>query len=354
VKIAVLGYYGFDNLGDEAVLAGILQTLRQGGTPDEITVLSNAPEKTEQMHPGVRAVSRWQRGAVSSALSGTDTFIFGGGSLLQDATSVKSVLWYTLMALLARKKSRKMLWWGQGVGPLSSPLSRRLIKTIAHQADALTVRDEKSAQLLKEIGVRGSIDIVADPAFGLAAVPQPISARHGFLFAPREWETDMLGQVIAMEDGLPLVQTGAPTAVSGGVTGLPMHLPHDREYLERLGFGNTYSPLYDWQGKTLTQILERVATSEMMVSVRLHSLIFAARVGVPFVALSYDPKVTALAAQAGQEDALLPLQTLTAQDLKETIAKVRETQEKRCEQLLAFSERQAVLAQRPGEILRGW
>jgi polysaccharide pyruvyl transferase CsaB len=349
MKIVLLGYYGFDNLGDEAVLAGILQTIRPIEGDKEIIVLSNNPEKTTKMHAGVQAVSRWDRAAVFGALNNTDVFIFGGGSLLQDATSVKSVIWYALVALLARRKAKKVLWWGQGIGPLSSPLSRLLVKIIANQADAITVRDEKSAQLLKEIGARGSIQVVADPAFALSVTPQAIINRHGVLFAPREWHsgadkaTDKLGEVLAIANGLP--------GVTGEVTGLPMHLPHDKAYLERLGFGDV---LYGWEDKPIEATLARVAQSEMMISVRLHSLIFAARAGVPFVALSYDPKIIALAEQAGQSDALLPLATLDANALSEAIIRVRDTQAVRTEQLLAFSERQALLAKRPGEILKGW
>jgi polysaccharide pyruvyl transferase CsaB len=350
MKIVLLGYYGFDNLGDEAVLAGILQTIKpilSANNNREIIVLSNNPEKTIKMHMGVQAVSRWDKKAVWNALTNTDIFIFGGGSLLQDATSVKSVIWYALVALLARKKSKKVLWWGQGIGPLSSPLSRLLVKIIANQADAITVRDEKSAQLLKEIGVSGSIETVADPAFALSVTPCDLANRHGVFFAPREWQSEMdkLAEVLAIANGIP--------GVEGGVTGLPMHLPHDREYLERLGFGES-SVLYNWEGQSLETVLARVAQSEMMISVRLHSLIFAARAGVPFVALSYDPKIIALAEQAGQADALLPLDSLDANAFRDTIVRVRETQAVRTEQLVAFSERQALLAQRPGEILKGW
>ena len=364
MKIAILGYYGFDNLGDEAVLAGILQTLSQTlGTNHTVTILSHAPEKTLAMHrplhPGIEAISRWQRGAVASALTGTDVFILGGGSLLQDATSVKSVLWYTLMALLARKKSKKLLWWGQGIGPLTSPLSRSLVKVIARQANAITVRDEKSQQLLKEIGVTGSnklpLEVVADPAFGLSVLPQEISRRQGVLFAPREWGRDQLGQVLALADGLPEMSDKSSRMQ---VTGLPMHLPHDQEYLERLGFSNALGNLYGWEGHSIAEVLEHVALSQMMVSVRLHSLIFAARVGVPFVALSYDPKVTALAAQSGQSDALLMLDTDEVTTLKnklgETITRVRDTQIERSQFLLDFSYRQALLAARPGEIIKDW
>ena len=346
-RIAALGYYGFGNLGDEAVLAGIRHGLSEMIPQHKLLVLTADESETRRLHPGTATANRWNWRAAAGALRGTDLFVFGGGSLLQDATSVQSVVWYGLMALIARRRARRVLWWAQGVGPLRSGLARRIVATIANQADALTVRDKPSAQLLKDIGVRGSIECVADPAFALLPA-NPEGPTHSLTLAPRPWKDNRLVSVFA--DG------GGPDAVFGPATAarmavLPMHLPGDADFSKQLvGFGGV--PVFDWRerGWTPQGALGLVAGSDLVVAMRLHALIFAARCAVPFVALSYDPKVDALAAAAGQGDALIPIAEVTASTLRAAVERVRDTAGERRVTLAAFAEAQGKLARIPARM----
>ena len=347
-KIAALGYYGFGNLGDEAVLAGIRAALSETVPHAEMLVLSNRPDETRAFHAGVQAVNRWEWKSVWAALKNTDLFILGGGSLLQDATSSRSVLWYAMMALLARRRARRVLWWGQGIGPLQSPNSRRLVRLIANQADVLTVRDENSARLLKEIGTRGSITIVADPAFALSPKPVLFSQKQNpALLALRAWKNDVLGQAMTPNDWGKLgVQTG-------GLRLVPMHLPDDATYARGLQWGQSGSPpLLDWQNENggVDGVLSEVAASPIVIAQRLHALIFAARCGVPFVALSYDPKVDALARAAHQEDALIELGDFSPQLLHETVQRIWETRPLRQAQLTDWASDKQKKARLPAAL----
>lgn len=363
-RVATLGYYGFGNLGDEAVLAGIRRTLDEV-LPMDLLVLTADAAETARLHPGVRTAARWDWRA-AGALKGTDLFVLGGGSLLQDATSVNSVVWYALMALIARRKARRVLWWAQGIGPLNSGISRRLVRLIANQADAITVRDDASAALLKEIGVRGSIETVADPAFALTPDTQsgaeldspPIRPTPHTLIALRRWKDDAaIGTAFAGAFGKEKFgkEKFGKEAFGQGTNGagLPMHLPGDAEYMSEI-FGNTF-PQINWRqsGMTTEQAVGVVAGAKLVIAMRLHALIFAARCAVPFVAVSYDRKVDALAHAAGQEDALIPVNELTGERLSETIKRVQETASVRRVALTAFAAVQGERARIPARIAAG-
>ena len=354
-RIAALGYYGFRNLGDEAVLAGIRHALAgEIGEAVDLLVLSNDPGATEVFHPGVRAVNRWQWRESAAAMRGTDLFILGGGSLLQDATSVKSVLWYALMAMMARRRSRRVLWWGQGVGPLTSQASRRLVRWIADQADAITVRDKNSADLLQTIGCRRSIEVVADPAFALEPASSGVTTgRDSCLLALRPWRDDRLLQ---LGDGGLLAALRRSFGAQQALTALPMHLPGDRRFAESLpGFSSSNTAVMDWaeSGATIEETIGSVAQARYVVAMRLHALIFAVRCAIPFVALSYDPKVDALATAAGQEDILVSVESLDVAALQSALHGLTRNADARRERLQSFALEQGQLARRPAMIAAG-
>jgi polysaccharide pyruvyl transferase CsaB len=334
VKLAALGYYGFGNLGDEAVLAGIRAALstRPELLSARLLALTADAAATRRLHPGVETVGRWRFGEAARALKGTDLFIFGGGSLLQDATSARSVVWYALMATIARRRSRRVLWWGQGIGPLHGAAGRRITGWLANQADAITVRDERSAALLKEVGARGSIEVVADPAFALDPIPTSVPLAS-VLVCLRHWPS------------APDLERRFWESLPGPQAAVPMHLPDDRDAAE-------IAARHDWavEGGSVETILGRFSAARLIIAMRLHALIFAARCGVPFVALSYDPKVDALARAAGQEDVLVPMENWSPESIRTAVACALDSEHERRRVLTAFAASQRERALRPAQL----
>ena len=335
LEIATLGYVGFDNLGDEAILAGIAGALRSreifGNA--SITALTASPERTRILHPGLAPRPRGSLRSLASRLKGTDLFILGGGSLFQDATSIRSVAWYALAARIARTRARRVLWWGHGIGPLRSRWSRRMVATVARNADAITVRDPASAELLKVCGHQGSIEVVPDPAY-LLDPPTPAALREGTVVAWRAWGD----------------RTGPPAGAGfvGPVRGIAMH-PGDESSLpagDRL----------DWMAwnDPLTKVVSSLAGARMVVAVRLHALVFSVVARTPFVAVSYDPKVTALAKATGQGDVCVPIEDCDADALRRAIENVEATWDARHAHLDRVAREFREGAARPARIAEEW
>ena len=87
-KAALLGYYGFGNLGDELLLQACINILAENGIKrEEVLVLSNNPEETAKTFH-VKSINRWKYREVMSAFRETETLILGGGGLFQDRKSV--------------------------------------------------------------------------------------------------------------------------------------------------------------------------------------------------------------------------------------------------------------------------
>lgn len=321
-RIALSGYYGCGNTGDEAVLAGIVESFRRRGGDNaaDFTVLSQDPADTERRH-GLRAVDRMKLASLRAALRESDLLISGGGSLLQDTTSVRSLLYYLWVVRLALKCGAPVMFYAQGLGPLRRPVSRFLTRVVANRVQCITVRDPGSAALLKTIGVcRPPIEVTADPAFALTPAP------------PEEVEA-ALRAAGAPTDGRPLVgialrpwhATGGPTVADfarmadrvAEQTGahpvfLPMQPPGDVALSEQVAAAMS-RPATVVKGELSPRLaLGLVGAMSGVVAMRLHALIFAAVGAVPMAALSYDPKVAQLMAGLEQSEYALDLAEFAA------------------------------------------
>lgn len=301
-RVLLSGYYGFANAGDEAVLAGLVLSLRAADARIEITVLSINPPETQQTH-GVQAVHRYRPQEVLPALARTDLLISGGGSLLQDVTSAHGIFYYLGIVRMAQMLGKRTMFGAQGLGPLNRARSRRLVALVANRLDAITVRDPQSAALLRGIGVsRPSLEVAADPALllGPETYAPPQADTYGVALRPWQRQETLAARLAdACREALPHAH---PVL-------FPMQPQTDLE------IGEQFASRYHQQeraglvlpGAGLAALTQAMGACEMMVGMRLHALILAAAAGVPSVALSYDPKVAAFMAQTGQQDAVYDL-----------------------------------------------
>lgn len=296
--ILLSGYYGYGNIGDEAVLGGILAGLREELPEFTPVVLSGDPESTSRMHD-VTAISRTRLGAITSALKEASLFISGGGSLLQDVTSRYSPLYYLGMLWLAQRAGVPSMVLAQGMGPLNHPANRFLARRILDATRAITVRDAMSAEWLAALGVsKPPIEVTADPSFLLQAdrsarldawwdahIP---ADRPVLAVSLRRWaQGNPSARYTAIADAL-----AAFVADSGAfLLFLPMQYDRDLPIAEELaGWTPAESRVLNLP-ITPREMMAAVGRCDFILGMRLHALIFAVQQATPALGLVYDPKV---------------------------------------------------------------
>lgn len=304
VKIALSGYYGFDNSGDEAVLQSILFALqeqgREQGLQIEPIVLSANPEKTSAMY-GVKAYHRMKPGSLFRALREADGLISGGGSLLQDATSSKTIPYYLAVLKIAQWLGKPTFIYSQGIGPVSRPMFYGWIRSVFQRCAYVSVRDTESAELLGKMRLpRERITVVPDPVMGLplrgtgsgggASDIAPDGSVRTVGVSVRFWNEDC-SELEALSRSLQVLLAADANV---RLRLLPFHLPSDEvasQYvIDRLGDHGSRVEMV--RGVTHPQdMLAQVAECDLLIGMRLHSLIYAASQFVPMVGISYDPKI---------------------------------------------------------------
>nr|WP_205091525.1 polysaccharide pyruvyl transferase CsaB [Thalassobacillus pellis] len=291
MHIVLSGYYGFDNVGDEAILFSIVQALK-GINPDiKLTVLSNNPETTKATY-GTDAVNRWKIKDVISAIKSSDGLISGGGSLLQDETGMKSIPYYAGIMKIGQWLNKPVFVYAQGMGPIKQGLSKWMVKKTLNKVDLITVRDEDSKALLEKIGVTKSSQVVPDPVMSIDAqsftnewlkkndVPSSYIA-----VSIRDWSTTVDYKVRIANALDHLVQQG------NTIVFVPMHGKLD-EIASYDIVGMMREASYVAPGDaSIQEKISLIGQSRLLIGMRLHSLIFSAINHTPFVAISYDPKI---------------------------------------------------------------
>ncbi len=307
--IVISGYYGFDNAGDEALLDSITTNLQARWPGIDLTVLSAEPSQTARLH-GVQAVQRADFRAIRRVLKQADLLLSGGGSLLQDVTSPYSIPYYLGVAALARTSGARVMFFAQGVGPIRSPWNRSLVRVVGSRVDYITVRDEGSKTLLKELGISGRtpIEVTADAV--LALTPgDPYSGRRLIVEAGVNAGDRPLVAVSLREVRGTRTHVGAVIQACRELRSrcgvefvvVPMQASQDRsiscDFAEGLG-GHAHILEGDYWARELGSVF---ASCELVVGMRLHSLILGALSGTPIAGISYDPKVDGFLASLGME-----------------------------------------------------
>ena len=296
INIVISGYIGYSNCGDDAILSAICEGIRELNIEANITALSKNPVITMKDN-NIKSIYRFDWKEVNRTIKSADIIISGGGSLLQDTTSTRSLLYYLGIIKLAKLYKKKVMLYANGIGPIYKKLNRLMTKYIVNKVDIITLRDELSKKDLESMKVtKPRIHVTADPVFSMNVkdngyrkllsdngipLDKPLV---GILF--REWKNIRYEEVIA-EVCDELVEKKDVNIVF-----IPM------EYKEDIGISKHISNNMKNKSYVLDKDLDSssiigvIGEMHMILSMRLHALLFAALSSVPMVGFVYDPKVS--------------------------------------------------------------
>ena len=323
--VLICGAYGFGNAGDEAILEAIISEMRRIDPNMPVTVLSRRPKETRRLY-GVNAEHSFNLPRMRRIMRRCPLYLNGGGNLMQDVTSRVS-LWYYLYTLTAAKKCGcAVQMYGCGIGPVTRESHRKLAARVLNaNVDVITLREPDSLEELRAMGVtKPEILLTADPALTLPSATadetDSVLLRAGIpphgryiCFALRRWR--------GFDEKAPLFGKAAQYAYD--TYGLTPVFVAVEKHLDpgagQLAARELKAPHYflDDAGRAGT-IIGALSRMEVVVSMRLHALIFAAGQGIPLAGVVYDPKVSAFLRYIGQEQ-FVDLQALTEENLREMI-----------------------------------
>ena len=288
-NIVISGYYGFDNFGDETILSVLVKKIKEF-TPF-ITVLSKNTAKTRDLY---KVASTWSfcPGKVLLKLFQCDVLFSGGGSLLQDVTSLKSLFYYLFVINIALFFRKKVIIFAQGIGPINNPFGRWLTRNTLKKCSLVTVRDEKSLFLMRGWGIKA--DLVCDPLFDLEMYKYSPSNKVGVQL--RGFKTLKENLLVKLAEQINKEFSDKEIEIYSFQDGLDLEVCKRFEAILRL-----INPIIQTTliyNQTSQEILDKISKLEYMVAMRFHANLVALKYGIKTLAVCYDEKVEKLATEA--------------------------------------------------------
>jgi polysaccharide pyruvyl transferase CsaB len=306
-RVALAGYYGFGNLGDELLAkASIAALLRRGVERERIVILSNDPGDSRRRF-GVETVNRWNRGQVLKILRQSETFLLGGGGLFQDVTSLRSCVYYWGLVRSASLTGAVPWALGQSVGPFATSWGRRLARGALRRCRVVQVRDKASLSLCENWGLPAELG--HDLVFSLGGALRAIESGGEGAIPPLlvnlrpvgKASNDLPGrfaEAVGAYTRAPAGEGARSSLTSSPIVGVALS-DDDERLMRRLADRGLLELTRVERVTTLSDAARVFRGAKAAAGMRLHFAVLAAMAGVPLVVVPYDTKVEAFASCFG-------------------------------------------------------
>ena len=288
-KVVISGYYGADNFGDETILETIINRLKNFNA--NITVFSTNPEKTAKTY-NVESVKSFSLSKVIGTIMQSDILISGGGSLLQDATSTKSLFYYLFIIFIAQLFKKDVIIFAQGIGPISNKFGETLTKKLLKKCKWISVRDDKSLFLLRGWGLKP--ELVCDPLYSLEITSSQPENKIGVQL--RSFKTLSEKLLITLANRIAIDFPDKEIEIYSFQDSNDLEIcKHFESILLSVNNNLKTTVIY---GKTPKEIIKLMANLDYMIAMRYHAILIALKYGIKTLAINYDYKVENLANEA--------------------------------------------------------
>ncbi len=329
--IIISGYYGLGNSGDEALLESIVSDLKSIKPDITITALSGDAKLTKKLY-GIRTINRFNLLSIIREFKSAKLLISGGGTLIQDATSTKSLIYYLGIISLAKKMGLKVMLYANGMGPIKDRNIKK-VERVLNNVDLITLRETVSLEEISRCGItRPDVLVTADPAFNLKAASDKRAAEIFSEYSimpdskivavsvrecaesPENFESEMAKALdrIANEGFTPIF--------------IPMQRKADLDISLRIASKmHRQSRVIDCE-MSVRDMLAVIGKCTIACGMRLHMLIFASVMNVPMAGIAYDPKIKGFMEYMNQKN-YVPLERFSSDEFFETTQNVLKNSE---------------------------
>lgn len=286
-KVVLSGYFGFKNFGDEVILSLLVSKLRE--TETDITVITSNPDYTKFVNGDVECIKTFDLPLIIKKIKTSDVLISGGGSLLQDVTSLKSLIYYLLIIIIAQILRKKVIIFAQGIGPVNNIFGRFLTKFALKRCNYISVRDEGSLKLLESWKIPS--DLVCDPVFSIPFNTVEKNKTVGvqlrqFKGINKEFLNNLANHIISEFEGYDIELFSLQNSIDSEICIEFRQILHDKNKNISVSVNTDM---------TATETINKISHCEYLISMRFHPVIIALLAGVKVLPINYDIKVEKLA-----------------------------------------------------------
>lgn len=333
MKIGIVGNYGNNNNGDEAILAGILEQVKEHYNikAKDIVVFSNNPPQTSNRFGVQSAPLYYKRSSAvmtaietirknSSIVRELNMLIIGGGGILMDFYNREAQL-FGSYGYMAKRGKVPYIIYGCGAGPITSTTGKFFIRRLVNHAESASVRDPKSRDLLKKIGVRKNVQIVGDPSFALPSqtkeksqdrirnIGVTVVPYYNLAYWPEANDIKYESYVQGMAENLDALAGEKDVHIHLFSTKYPHDVDVTVDVFNRMQ--NQDCVTVNKENLSPEEIIRISSEQDLLIGTRLHSVYLAVNAETPVMAISYHHKVADFMDMMNMNDRTIQIESLT-------------------------------------------